>query len=228
MKYLNLDGDHKVAYEHADIWAERGIGLDRFDTMTGAIQKLLTEQDYLFIAINGDSVDFMPLLSTMRSVTHLPILIVSGSFTTAKQVAALKAGADLYGEWHPTPQDNIDCVLAYVERFEQRSKMKLPATKVMVFKDMLVSPAQRSLFIGSNKTDLTRKEFDLLYYLMVNHGKVLSYKQIYRRVWGLGYEESKHSYLHNFVHKLRDKIVQAGGNGDCIKTEHHTGYSFSL
>ena len=72
IKYLNIDTDLDIAYAHADIWAERGIGIDRVDNITEGI-KLLMRNDYLFVGINADVIDFMPLLSTMRSVTNNPI-----------------------------------------------------------------------------------------------------------------------------------------------------------
>ena len=94
MKYLSVDRDAEFNDAHVVIWAERGFGCDRVETMTAAIQKLM-ENEYIVVGINSDNIDFMPLLKTMRSVTITPILIATGSFTTEQEVAALENGADL-------------------------------------------------------------------------------------------------------------------------------------
>ena len=96
MIYLAVDSDVGLANSEAAVWkTTRGIGMERVDNMTEGIEKLLSNE-YLYIGINSDAVDFMPLLRTMRSVTHTPILIVTGNFNTDDEVAALEAGADLY------------------------------------------------------------------------------------------------------------------------------------
>ena len=223
MKFLDVDSDADCVDVHAAIWANRNVGVDRADNMTEAIQSLLSKTEYLFVAINGDTVDFMPLLSTMRSVTNLPILIVTGSFTTEKEVMAMEAGADLYARWHNKPEDNIKSVLAHVTHLAVRSKMPRPETKIMVHKDLLIAPRLRFVFVGNKKIDLTKKEFDILYYFMGNHGIVLTYKQIYRKIWGTAYDDSGHSLVWNHVHSLRQKLMNAS---EYIINEIDVGYRF--
>ena len=228
LKYLNIDADHIVAYAHADLWAQREIGLDRYDTMTEAIQRLTIEQDYLFIAINGDSVDFMPLLSTMRSITHLPILIVVKGLTTKVRVAALNNGADLCENWNPTPEENIDSVIAYVKSMERRSKRKRPSTKVYVQHELLIAPSQRYTFVGNKKIDLTRYEFDLLHLLMSNHGKMLTQEQIYKRVWKTGSDNSSRNSIWDTIKRIRAKLKIGPEYSAYIETIRDVGYRFPL
>jgi len=80
--------------------------MERVDNMTEGIEKLLLNE-YLYVGINSDAVDFMPLLRTMRSVTHTPLLIVTGNFKTEDEVAALERGADLYARWHQTTEGSL-------------------------------------------------------------------------------------------------------------------------
>ena len=106
LKYLNIDSDVSIVNTHAAIWAEREIGVERVDNMNEGLQKLLKD-DYLCVAINGDTVDFMPLLNIMRSATNTSILIGTSNFTTEKEVAAMAHGADLFARFHETPEGNI-------------------------------------------------------------------------------------------------------------------------
>ena len=223
LKYINVDKDADIANAHADVWKDLGIRLERFDNMTEAIQKLLTDTEYLCILINSDTVDFMPLLSTMRSLTNIPILIATANFTTQKEVEALENGADLFTHWHEKPEDNMASVMAHVTQLPERSKLPRPSTKVMVYKGLLIEPLQRRVFVSNEHIDLTRQEYDLLHYLMINHGKVLSYKQIYKRVWGIGHEDADPAVLRNAIKRLREKL-----KADYIKTALDYGYSFPL
>jgi len=225
---LNIDSDIDIAYTHAAIWAEREIGLDRFDTMTEGIEKLLTDAKYFFIAINGDSVDFMPLLSTMRSITKLPILIVTSNFTTEKELEAIGNGADIYARWHNSPEDNIASVLAHVTHFAVRSQMPIQDLNVMVYKKLLIAPLQRNVFIENHKLDLTVKEFDVLYMLMSNLGCVFSSEQIYKEVWNLRFDNNAREVIRTAIKRLRQKlrIDTQSPEPDYIKNIRDGGYSF--
>lgn len=226
IKYLNVDSDVYIADIHAAIWAEREIGLDRFDTMTEAIQKLLTDTEYLFVAINGDSVDFMPLLSIMRSITYIPILIVTGNFTTEKEIAAMDAGADLYARWHEKPEDNIASVMAHVARFAARSQMPRPVSNIIAYKDILIAPLKRYLFVKNEKIELTTKEFDVLYLLMDNPGVVFSSEKIYNQIWSLKYDKYAKAVIWTLMKRLRQRLQIDQHSRNYIRTVRHVGYSY--
>lgn len=126
------------------------------DSMTEAIKKLLTNE-YICVGINADAIDFMPLLSTMRSVTNIPILIATGNFSTEKEVAALNSGADLYARWHESPEDNVSSVLSHIARKTARNATP---RKIIAYRNLIIAPAQRYAFIDNEPLELTRHEFD--------------------------------------------------------------------
>ncbi len=66
--------DAELAEYQAAAWEPRGMRMERADSMIGGIKRLEAD-DYLFIGINDDNVDFLPMLSTMRGVTDTPILV---------------------------------------------------------------------------------------------------------------------------------------------------------
>jgi hypothetical protein len=57
---------------------------------------------------------------------------------------------------------------------------------VLIYKDLMIASYrfQRGVFVGNANIDLSKQEFDILHFLMLNRGKVLSYRQIFKRVWG--------------------------------------------
>jgi DNA-binding response OmpR family regulator len=202
MKYLAIDSDVALANREAAAWKQRGIGMDRVDNMTDALKKLMANE-YLYVGINGDVIDFMPLLKTMSTITNIPLLIVTSRFTTETEVAALRNGADLYARWHKSTEDNIASVLAHVAR---KSDRKTPPQKIHICCDVVLSPFLRSVFVKNRRVELTRLEFDLLQYLMFNHDIVLTYQQIYSRVWGNEYEATADGIIKSTMKRLRKKI----------------------
>ena len=85
IRYLAIDSDIELANSEAVAWAKHGIEMDRVDNMVEAIQRLMYNDDYIYIGINSDAVDCMPLLSMMASITNTPILIATSTFTMDKQ-----------------------------------------------------------------------------------------------------------------------------------------------
>jgi len=129
-KCLAVDSNIENANVYVLEWSEHNVKMDRADNMAEAIQYLLSDE-YIFVGINGDSVDFMPLLSKMRSITDTPIMIVTSDFTTENEIAALENGADLFARWHKNPNDNVTSVLAHVAQISERAKQYNPLTNIL-------------------------------------------------------------------------------------------------
>ena len=225
LKCLAVDSDLNVANPHVTEWASRGVSMDRVDNMTDAIKELLVN-DYIFVGINGDATDYMPLLKTMRSVTNTPIMIVTGSFTTEKEIEALGNGADLYARWHNDAKGNVSSVLAHITRLAERSKMPRPISHVIVHNNLLIAPLQHCAFIGNEKLDLTTKEYDFLLLLMENFGCMLPPEEIYEKVWGMPYDENSKNAIWTLVKRLRQKLQTYPTALNYIKTLRDVGYSF--
>ena len=224
LKCLAVDSDCNIASTYVIEWKKRGISMDCADNMTEAIH-MLQSNDYIFVGINGDAIDFMPLLNTMRSVTNTPILIVTSVFTTEKEIEALKNGADLYTRWHDSPENNVSSVLAHIARLTTRDAAPC---NVLIYGKLLVSPSQRYAFIGNSPLDLTRQEFDLLHYILINQGKVLTYNQIYCHLWNDYYDgESANETIKTLIKRLRKKLA-GNENENQITIENVWGVGYRL
>jgi len=98
----------------------------------------------------------------------------------------------------------------------------------MIYSGIMLSPYYRNtVFIGNERVALTRKEFDILHFLMLNQGQVLSYNQIYRHIWGHEYEDAAREVLRNSICRLRDKLRICPTGFEYIKTVTDVGYTFS-
>ena len=88
-----------------------------------------------------------------------------------------------------------------------------------------IYPYKRKLYINDIKIDLTRKEFDIFYYLFEKKGDVVSHKELYERVW-------KREYIHDdtnimaHIHRLRGKVEKDPKKPKYICNQYGVGYYF--
>ena len=224
LKCLAVDSNLDIAGSYAQAWAEHGVDMERVGTMTDAIQKLMLN-DYIFVGINGDCTDFMPLLKIMRSVTKTPIFIATSRFETETEIAALNNGADLYARWHGDIESNIASVLAHIERLSKSCRCHLNAPhKVLVYMDLIVAPSQYAVYRQDTPIELTRQEFELLHYLVLNKGIVLTYEQIHSVIWKDMFDASSSELIKHTVKRIRKKISDEDNENCYIENVRGIGY----
>ena len=223
VKCLAVDSDFDTSSKYVLEWERRGVSMDCAINMMDAIKMLQSENGYIFVGINADVIDFMPLLSTMRSMTNTPILIATSNFTTEKEIAALEEGADLFARWHSSPEDNVASVLAHIARKTTRNDA---SCNVLIYKNLLIAPAQRSVFIDNNKITFTRREYDLLLYLVSNQDKTLTFEQMHNSAWNDVQDNFSKDAVKSVVKRLREKLSE---NNACeIKIMNIRGVGYRL
>jgi DNA-binding response OmpR family regulator len=86
----------------------------------------------------------------------------------------------------------------------------------------------RYVCIDGKDVNLTRKEFDLLLYLITNKNQVLTKEAIAEHLWGSNIDlVDSFEFIYSHVKNLRKKMVD-GGFRDCIRTVYGVGYRFSV
>ena len=90
----------------------------------------------------------------------------------------------------------------------------------LIHEDILMDMDKHAVTVAGQLCELTFKEFELLKYLMLNQGIVLSRDKIMDQVWGFEYEgESRTVDMH--IKTLRQKLGEAGSK---IRTVRNVGY----
>jgi two-component system KDP operon response regulator KdpE len=80
--------------------------------------------------------------------------------------------------------------------------------------------------VNNNEIHLTPTEYDLLYYLAKNEGKVITHRELLQSVWGPEYGDER-EYLRVFISQLRRKIEKDSIHPQYILTEPGVGYRFT-
>jgi len=220
---LVIDSDLDVSRREQSGWMKSGIPTVRVDTMCEGVKRLGADS-FLFTAINADTIHYLPMLKIMDEVSPTPILIITSKFTVYDEVEALHHGADAYVPFNRQVDENIMLALALINRYNERSKRGQNPPNNIAYEKLLVCPGSRQVFCGNEEIPLTEKELDILLYLLNNRGIFLTYNQIYRAVWGNGYDDTPHGTLYNHIVRLRKKIALAAGCNGYLENKRGVGY----
>ena len=120
MRYMAIDGDKEFHERESRAWTEKGVSSIRVDSMCEGIQ-FASKENFMFIVINADNVDYKSNLGVLRSVTSTPILIATFNFSIEEHVFAISSGADAYGFINSSGK-YVNSVVAIVNRTKEQQK----------------------------------------------------------------------------------------------------------
>ncbi len=158
--------------------------------------------DIILLDLGLPDMDGLEVTKRLREWTRVPIIILSARGQEADKVAALDAGADDYLTKPfslPELQARMRVARRHAERMEEKQESAL------VFGELRVDLASRVVTRGKDEIRLTPVEYKLLATLVRNAGKVMTYQQLLKEVWGLRSAHQK-QYLHVYVGHLRGKL----------------------
>ena len=106
-------------------------------------------------------------------------------------------------------------------------KWELSSEPVLSLSDLEIDPSQRLVRCNQKEVALTTKEYNLLCLLAVNNGRVLSYSQIYEKVWGEALTVNERGTVGYHVRNLRRKLYSADPHHPfIIESIREIGYRF--
>ena len=223
---LIIDKNVETFQEEQSAWAKHNMSGVRVDSMQDAINRL-TADSFLFIAINGDNVSYMPLLSKMRAATQTLIFIIDSGHTIEQETKAYRNGADAYATFSGDAEKNVQLALALLLRHNERGKPPRAPQGMMIYENFLVMTSTSRIFYKDERLKLTKKEREILCYLIANHDILVPYEKIYRKVWGNDYDKYGNQSLWDYILKIRKKLKKVTGEKEYIINERDTGYRFS-
>jgi DNA-binding response OmpR family regulator len=181
----------------------------RVSTAASAEDALAMARDDLpnlvLLDIGLPGMDGLEALREYRSSFNLPVIFLTARHREIDQVVGLEMGADDY----ITKPFDVDVLLARIKavlRRTQQTSAPASATALEVG-DLVIDADAHEVRLRGKLVDLPPREFQLLYVLASEAGKVLSVDDLLARVWGAEYEgESQVVYVH--IRWLREKLEQ--------------------
>lgn len=189
-----------------------------------ALELLSEEIDLVVLDLMLPEIDGMEVCRRMRGseeLRQIPIIMLTAKGEEVERILGLEMGADDYMTKPFSPRELIARIKAIFRRIKE---FKTDSEKI---KDEIVEAGKLKLDIPRHevifedeKIVLTPKEFELLRYLVINQGRVLSRNLLLEKIWGYEYAgDTRTVDVH--VRRLRKKI-----KADYIATVRGVGYKF--
>ncbi|MDR1616985.1 MAG: response regulator transcription factor [Syntrophomonadaceae bacterium] len=163
-----------------------------------------------------DGISLLKKLKQYENTKQIPVIMLTAKGTEIDRVKGLDLGADDYITKPFSIMEVISRVRAVLRRCGDRdsSSSEIKTGSIVLRGD------QRLVLANNTEISLTYKEFELLHYLMINEGVVLTRSKLLEQVWGFDYSgESRTVDMH--IKSLRQKLGEAGV---IIKTVRNVGY----
>ena len=164
-----------------------------------------------------DGLTILKEIRAKKEYADIPVIIMTAKSGEYDIVKGLDLGADDYVTKPFGIMELLSRIRSVLRRSSRKEEKEAP---VLSIGDISVDCRRHIVMNDGKELTLTLKEFDLLCYLILNKGIVLSREQIMQSVWGTPFEmESRTIDMH--IMSLRQKL---GETGNLIKTVRGLGY----
>ena len=169
--------------------------------------------DIMLPVING-----MEVCRRIRQTSDKPIIMLTAKDDTTAKVMGLDLGADDY----LTKPFAIEELLARIRSILKRRNRSAARSRLLNAGELVIDLEKYQVSYRQQPVELTKREFDLLKYLVENRNIVITRDEILREVWGFDYAGDT-NVVDVYIRYLRIKIDQRF-NASLIRTVRGVGY----
>ena len=207
----------------------QGNGLNVSIEMDGALAaaRILQEQpDLVILDVLLPGEDGLSICRKVRGQYDGPILMLTARTDDMDQVLGLEMGADDYVCKPVRPRVLLARIRALLRRHDGSSEAQAPGERRRLqFGQLVIDSAMREAWLGEQSIELTSAEFDLLWLLTSNAGRILSREEIFNALRGIEYDGQDRS-IDVRISRIRPKIGDDPMHPRLIKTVRSKGYLF--
>ncbi len=222
MKLLLIEDEPDLSGDMLAYLSQEGYRCELAPTFTTAAEKIvLYEYDCVIVDITLPGGNGLDLVRTLKKMdTQTGVIIISAKDALTDKVTGLQLGADDYLT-KPFHLAELSARLQSVIR-----RRHFGGRNEITVHGMTIRPTALEVRINDEPLELTRKEYDLLLFLVANPGRVLTKEAIAEHLWGDNMDQADSlDIIYTHVKNLRRKINERGQT-DGIKTVYGLGYKF--
>jgi DNA-binding response OmpR family regulator len=177
-----------------------------------------TKVDLILLDVMMPDTDGFAALKEIREYSLVPVIMLTARGEEYDQLNGFKQGADDYIPKPFSPSLLLARMEAVLKRVGKNEANELTSGGICV------NILRRNVTVDKLHIELTPKEFDLLYYFILNQGLTLSREQILNAVWGYEFDGDIRT-VDTHVKQLRVKLA---GYAHYIRTIYRVGYQFEV
>ncbi len=189
-----------------------------FDGRTGLDKALSGEFDLVLLDIMLPALSGMEVLRRLRKESQMPVIMLTARDTVVDKVAGLDSGADDY----ITKPFEIEELLARIRAALRKRPAAQLGGDTLAAGPLVMDTERHEVTVRGEAVELTRREFDLLHYLLENKERVISRESLLDNVWGFDFVGETNA-VDVYIRFLRAKIDEQF-NIKLIHTVRGVGY----
>jgi len=216
-KILIIEDEEKIArFVELELGYEGYTTTKAFDGRTGLELAETGEFDLVLLDIMLPQLSGMEVLRRLRRTSSVPIIMLTARDSVVDKVSGLDSGASDY----ITKPFAIEELLARIRAALRKTIQEDVA--VLSASGLLLDTSRHTVTMMGTPIELTKREFDLLHYLLKNKGLVISREALLENVWGFDFTGETNA-VDVYVRFLRGKIDEVFGI-KLIHTVRGVGY----
>ena len=179
--------------------------------------------DLIILDLGLPDRDGLDLIQEVRESDTVPIIVLSARSNERDKVTALDLGANDYITKPFGTEELLARIRAVLRSHRQGAGNESTPSGKYQLQDLLIDYDKRQVFVGKVEIDLTQTEYNIIAYLSIHAGKVLTYAAIIRAVWGYSDYGSVKKLQVN-MKNIRKKMGVTPGEKRYIINELGVGY----
>lgn len=228
-RILIVEDDLRLAELTRDYLQGNGLDVAIEGDGARAVQRILAEQpDLVVLDLMLPGEDGLSICRKLRPAYTGAILMLTARTDDLDQVLGLELGADDYVCKPVRPRVLLARIRALLRRSEQQSAsldVSGEPQRRLQFGALQIDQGMREAWLAGQSIELTSAEFDLLWLLAANAGRILSREEIFNALRGIEYDGQDRS-IDVRISRIRPKIGDDPMHPRLIKTVRSKGYLF--
>ncbi|AFK05563.1 two component transcriptional regulator, winged helix family (plasmid) [Emticicia oligotrophica DSM 17448] len=222
MKILLIEDEKALALDIINYLNSQDTVCEWVDTFKDANEKIQSyDYDCILLDLSLPDGNGMQLLEQLKNAKKLEgIIIISAKDTLEVRIEGLNLGADdfLMKPFH------LAELMARIQAVIRRKKFE--GNNTVVFNEIQIDILSKTIHANSRLVEATKKEFDLLVYLIGNKNRVLSKAVLAEYISGdMADMLDNHDFVYAHIKNLKKKLSAAGVK-DYLKTVYGLGYKW--
>lgn len=227
-KIISISDFHgrKYVEDSKTLWEMRGCKLIEKDYETVVAENDFYKYSLVTLTMNHHNCPkFHKYAEDIRELTNIPIVIFPyGDDFPANDMSDMAKDAD---ELMPLPMNIELAIQNCISLMNISDKVLVKPSTVICEDGINLDIGKYTATVDSKVINLTKTECNILYFLIKNRNQIMTYRQIYRNVWGEEYCDNAHNILWNQINNLRRKLQWNNRIANFIVTKRGVGYMFN-
>lgn len=174
-------------------------------------------------------IDGFSLCRKIREKHLFPIIMLTAKTGDMDKIQGLSLGADDYITKPFNPLEVVARVKTQIRRCKQYDANQTAPAESEVYdrSGLYLCLNSRQCTLNGETLSLTPTEFNIMWYLCKNHGRVIAAEELFEAIWGEKYFESSNNTVMAHIARLREKMREPPRKPKYIKTVWGVGYTIA-